>query len=158
MPASVSPPRAVNSTTASAPSVRASSTSAICTISGRSPSGEALAESSSASDVVGENPSAAMRIMPLLIMITFEPPGDGLAGALRDVGERLEERRRGHAVIERADHGDALGVDHALEPHRLADVGHHQDLLPGPRRTTVNSNASARWCSWESRSGSPSRP
>ncbi len=74
MPASVSPPRAVNNTTASAPSVRASSTSAICTISGRSPSGEALAESSSASDVVGENPSAAIRIMPLLIMITLEPP------------------------------------------------------------------------------------
>ena len=75
MPASVSPPSAVNSTTASAPSVSASSTSAICTIWGRSPSGMALAESSIASDVVGENAVVrAMRIMPLLIMITLEPP------------------------------------------------------------------------------------
>ena len=64
----------MNSTTASAPSVSASSTSAICTISGRSPSGDALADRSSASDVVGEKPSFAMRIMPLLIMMTLEPP------------------------------------------------------------------------------------
>jgi hypothetical protein len=74
MPASVSPPRAVNRTTASAPSLSASSTSAICTISGRSPSGLAEAESSSASDVAGPKAGCAFRIMPLLIMITFAPP------------------------------------------------------------------------------------
>ena len=74
IPDSVSPPSAVNSTTASAPSTSASSTSAICTISGRSPPGLADAESSSASDVVGENAGSAIRIMPLLIMITFAPP------------------------------------------------------------------------------------
>ena len=64
----------MNSTTASAPRTSASSTSAICTISGRSPSGLALADRSIASDVVGENASWAIRIIPLLIMITFAPP------------------------------------------------------------------------------------
>jgi hypothetical protein len=74
IPDSVSPPSAVKSTTASAPSTSASSTSAICTISGRSPPGSAEADRSSASDVVGENAGSAIRIMPLLIMITFAPP------------------------------------------------------------------------------------
>ena len=71
---SVSPPRAVNRTTASAPRTSASSTSAICTISGRSPSGLAEAESSNAKDVVGENAGSAIRIIPLLIMMTLAPP------------------------------------------------------------------------------------
>ncbi len=67
-------PRAVNRTTASAPSRDASSTSAICTICGSSRSGLADADSSSASDVVGENAGSAMRIMPFDIMITLDPP------------------------------------------------------------------------------------
>ena len=159
MPASVSPPSAVNRTTASAPSTSASSTSAICTISGRSPSGDALADSSSASEVVGANASWATRIIPLLIMITFAPPATVSRVARRDVRERLEERRRGHPVVERADHRDARLVDHPLHPHRLAHAHRHvmSVLLPGPRRTTLNSNASARWCSSDRSSGSPSR-
>ena len=72
--ASVSPPSAVNRTTASAPRISASSTSAICTISGRSPSGVADAERSNASDVVGENAGSAIVIIPLLIMMTLAPP------------------------------------------------------------------------------------
>jgi hypothetical protein len=74
MRSSVSPPSAVNSTTASAPSRSASSTSAICTMLGRSPPGLADAESRSARDVVGENAGSATRIMPFDIMITFAPP------------------------------------------------------------------------------------
>src|SRR5918994_1757689 len=66
--ASVSPPSAVNRTTASAPRMSASSTSAICTISGRSPPGLADAESSNASDVVGENAGSAIVIIALLII------------------------------------------------------------------------------------------
>ena len=107
-----SPPRcrrpgAVNSTTASAPRRTASSTWAIWTISGAgSPPGCAEAESSRASEVVGENAGSASRIMPLLIMITLAPPATDLGGAAGDVGQRLQERRRGHAVVEGADDRD----------------------------------------------------
>ena len=74
IPASVSPPRAVNSTTASAPRRTASSTWAIWTISGAGSAGLAEAESSRASEVVGEKAGSASRIMPLDIMITLAPP------------------------------------------------------------------------------------
>ena len=81
--------------------------------------------------------------------------GDRLSGARADVRQRLEERRRGHTVVQGTDHRHAVGVDDPLEPHPLADVRRHDALLPGPRRTTVNSNASAKWCSSESSTGSP---
>jgi hypothetical protein len=41
---------------------------------GRPPPGSADADRSRASDVVGENAGAAIRIIPLLIMMTFAPP------------------------------------------------------------------------------------
>ena len=72
--ASVSPPSAVNRTTASAPRRSASSTSPIWAISGLVPSGDAEADINIARDVSRENTGSAIRIIPLLIMITFAPP------------------------------------------------------------------------------------
>ena len=74
IPASVAPPSAVNSTTASAPRRAASPTSAIWTISGWGSPGLADADSSRASEVVGANAGWARRIMPLDIMMTLAPP------------------------------------------------------------------------------------
>ena len=99
-----------------------------------------------------------MRIIPLLIMITFAPPATVSAARGGDVGQRLQERGRRHPVVERADDRDARRVDHPLQPHRLAYLCRHVYLLPGPRRTTVNSNAPARWYSCEESTGAPSSP
>ena len=96
MPASVSPPSAVNSTTASAPNRNASSTSPICTISGRSPSGLADADSNMANDVSRENAGCAIRIMPLLAMITLAPPAT--VSAARDAMSASGSRNVGDVI------------------------------------------------------------
>ena len=79
IPGSLVPDSAVKRTTASAPSRAASSTSAICTTSGSLRSGFEDADSRRASDVVGANAGAAIRIMPLDIMITLAPPATASA-------------------------------------------------------------------------------
>ena len=64
-------------------------------------------------------------------------------------------------LVEGADDRHARRVDHPLEAHRGAHLGGrglsgHVSLLPGPRRTTVKSKASARWNSCEEITGVPS--
>src|SRR5256885_788716 len=59
-------------------------------------------------------------------------------------------------MVQRADHRHARVVDDALHAHRFADTLDHDNLLPGPRRSTVNSNASARWYSYEESTAIPS--
>jgi hypothetical protein len=94
IPGSAAPSSAVNSTTASAPRRSASSTRAIWTTSGCASAGFADADSSSASEVVGENAGSASRIMPFDIMITLAPPATASAvrapmsaSGSRNVGE-----------------------------------------------------------------------
>src|SRR5207248_1151173 len=81
---------------------------------------------------------------------------DRFLGSRFDVSQRFEELGRRHAVIQRADHRHPRRIDDALHAHRLADTSDHDNLLPGPRRSTVNSNASARWYSYEESTGAPS--
>jgi hypothetical protein len=83
----------------------------------------AEADSSRASEVVGEKAGSASRIMPLDIMMTLAPPATTSAGAAGDVGQRLQERRRGHAVVEGADDRHPGRVDHPLEAHGRAHLG-----------------------------------
>ena len=68
------------------------------------------------------------------------PSGDGLRRAGRDVRQRFQERGGRHPVVQRADHRHPRGVDHALQPHRLAR--HPCLLVPasspdGSRRRSV---------------------
>src|SRR4029453_3277082 len=89
------------------------------------------------------------------------PAGPPPGGAGADAGQWLQERGRGHAVVEGADDRHPGRVDDPLEAHRRAHLPgpsllRHVNLLPGPRRTTEKSNASARWNSWENSRGTPS--
>src|SRR4029450_8126650 len=134
IPASLSPPRAVNRTTASAPRRSASSTWATWTTSGWGSPGLAEADSSRASEVVGANAGSASPSQPLDTTQNVRAPphhalghhddvgpaGHHLGGAGGDAGQRLQERRRGYAVVEGADDRHPGPRDHPPEAPRSA--------------------------------------